>query len=76
MKNEGSLHWHGDAAGNKGDRNKNHPLMVHSQSYKLDKYFSILCSLQTLGYLFRTKSAAFLWQIILYNTKQQENKKK
>lgn len=30
MKNEGSLHRHGDAAENQGDRNKNHPLMSHS----------------------------------------------
>lgn len=30
-----------------------------TRSYKLDNYFPILCSLQALVYLFRTKSAAF-----------------
>lgn len=75
MKNESSLHWHGDATGNKVDRNKKHPL-ISPPSYKLEKYFPILCSLQALGYLFHTKSAAFAWQIILYKSKQQENKKK
>lgn len=75
MKMEGSLHWHGDAAGNKVSRDKNRPLISHCTELRVKQYFPISCIPQALAILFCPESAAFPWLIILYNTKQQQNKK-
>lgn len=39
MKDEGSLHWCGNAAGNEIDRNKNHMLISHSTELQVKQVF-------------------------------------
>lgn len=75
MKDEGSLHWCGNAAGNEIDRNKNHMLISHSTELQVKQVFPH--PMQSTGSWVPLLHQKFRFSLTnkFYNTKQHQNKK-